>query len=416
MMQERQYGISPNNIYVLQGIKTLSLTNDPEVTKVFEDLIKSQEIIFDDINHLTTHLSRIISKIPKSFNPYAKVHNVTNYNKASDLIMDTSEGLNLLLNGNRKSIITSGEEFPTFVYRGQAKFYDECKPNVFRINPKTGDIDLAGKLIDLTRSIIFEQALSFHPFINLINDKRILQILGGHFDGRIQCISKALYNYPFYVNRKGILQHYGFPTNLLDTTSNIKVAAFFATCEQDETTNNYKPIKYEENGVFYVIAWYHKDIFNSFDFIGWQPLSRPEEQRASSLKMSEHDNLNLMPHVFKYRFKHDLHWSKRCYGILNGENNLFAEDVMDKVANDIKNEAEFDDKHLWFAYKKLLEYFPSLKIFGYATMRDIIKRKDISIVNTVDVKSKYMSGLENQDYREHLVELMRAIKVREIII
>ena len=403
----------PNSIDCLQYSKTLSLANNKVLPQVINELIVSQEIEFKNIEHLKIHLSQVINKLPLEYNPVAVINKVKNYNPASNIKIDKIERLNLALTAYDNCLIYYGEEFPTFVYRGQTKFYDECKPTIFRKKTETGEIDLVEKLIDLTRSMLFEEALSFHPYIKLVNDRQKIEHLARHPNKHVQFISKFLYDYPFYVNRKGILQHYGFPTNLLDTTSNIDVAAFFATCENDETTNKYKPIEHKENGVLYVIAWFFPEMYNRFELIGWQPLTRPKEQRASSLNLLENDNLNVMRYVLKFQFQHDISCSRNyCDTYTTGEDNLFSEDKIDNVVYKIKNEHEFDDKHILLAYNKLSEYFPNHKLEGYENMREYIKRRDISIIENIDIKNKYMYDFENKDYRAEFLEIIKAIYVR----
>ena len=48
------------------------------------------------------------------------------------------------------------------------------------------------------------------------------------------------------VNHKALAQHYGFDTNLLDLTNDIRVALFFATCKYIPETDSYRPLTKEE--------------------------------------------------------------------------------------------------------------------------------------------------------------------------
>lgn len=397
-------------IYNLQSITTLHFGLCKEAMKVFSYLESDQYTYFKDIEHLKCTLIKRIGNIPLS---------------PLGIDFNNKEQLNLISNDKGRTIISSGVELCNFVYRGQTQFFDECKPNIFRSNLNNGGIDLLAKLIDVTKAIVFEEALDFHPYINLVNDRRKLEHYETHpnekFRAKAIFVSQCLHEKPFYVNKYGLSQHYGFSTSLLDTTSNLDVAAFFATCEYDTVLNEYVPIERKECGVFYVIAWFYEDIIDKFDFIGWQPLpmSRPEEQRACSFKLLISDNLNKMPHVFKFRFEHDKNKSRDIYNLFcSGENNLFARDkLMDKVVEDIKNEHEFDEKHLRQAYNRLLEYFPN-QIESYETMLEAIKKRTdekILITNNIDLKKRYMNEFQDKDYRADFTEVINKVVVRPVI-
>ncbi len=104
-------------------------------------------------------------------------------------------------------------------------------------------------------------------------------------------------------------QHYGLHTDYLDITTNFDVACFFATCKYEN--GQYYPLgNILKPGVIYKIYEMimppfvenesNKDML--LEYLGWQPLSRPEQQRASVLKVAKDTNLDTISGVQKVLF------------------------------------------------------------------------------------------------------------------
>lgn len=126
--------------------------------------------------------------------------------------------------GNEKCLIP---EIGTvhFLYRGQNAEYGMCLPTIYR--NAADDICI---FEDRMRLIAFERLLHSHPVVR-------------HF----------FFRHNFLVNEEGLAQHYGLRTEILDLTSNLDVALFFAVCKYDPATDSYDYFREgTHTGVLYV--------------------------------------------------------------------------------------------------------------------------------------------------------------------
>ena len=231
---------------------------------------------------------------------------------SSGIVTDDIEGLNAVLDEHGFLMLQSGIEFPLHAYRGQPEEHVPCLPTLGRLkNPED-------QLLALCRNAAFEEAIGEHPFIRLSKQTKFL-------------------GYPLRVDTQGLAQHYGLATNLLDFTSNFDVASFFAVCYWDKKIREYRPVVESENpGVIYRITpW----IFvgtniggAEFKIVGWQPLNRPEQQRAFGLKMERGMALNMLPSVQMVKFRHCAKISNRIWKIFDKGRTLFPDDAVGELA------------------------------------------------------------------------------------
>ncbi|MCD8291582.1 MAG: FRG domain-containing protein [Prevotella sp.] len=98
-----------------------------------------------------------------------------------------------------------------FLYRGQNKEFAPCLPSIYRNNPSEAEI-----FVERMRLTIFKRMLNSHPIVT------------GFFRPN-----------DYYVDEEGLAQHYGLKTSILDLTSNLNVALFFATCKYDSNSDMY---------------------------------------------------------------------------------------------------------------------------------------------------------------------------------
>lgn len=180
----------------------------------------------------------------------------------SGMVTDDIEGLNAYQNENGKLHLVSGVEFQDYLYRGQVEEKLPCVPSLGRIQT------LEERLLAICRVVAFEEALEAHPFI-----KKSLQ-------------------FGIHVDIAGLAQHYGLSTDMLDITGSFEVASFFATSRWD-SIRGYVPVcDSTEPGVIYrVTSCILEDRQSeSFHLVGWQPLPRPEQQRAFAIQMKPRQN------------------------------------------------------------------------------------------------------------------------------
>lgn len=193
----------------------------------------------------------------------------------SGLVTDDIEGLHACQNEAGRLHLVSGVEIQDFWYRGQVEEKLPCVPALGRIDT------LEGRLLSLCRGVAFEEALEAHPFVRKAEQSGL------------------------HVDHEGLAQHYGLPTDMLDLTSSFAVASFFATCRWDTESDRYLPVG--NNGppgvIYRVIAGILEDRQpESVHLVGWQPLPRPEQQRALAIRMKPGQD-----------FVYDLFTTERAY-------------------------------------------------------------------------------------------------------
>ena len=178
-----------------------------------------------------------------------------------------------------------------FLYRGQSEDFPTCKPTIYR--DKTPNY-----LVENIKRNAFEVLLESHPLYRLL--QKGIQ-LSNNVDVKIE-------------NPFGLAQHYGFKTPLIDLTSDLDIASFFATTKYDADFDTYSPYSGKSQyGVIY--AYQMTEPFSILTYtdglsvIGLQPFYRPGAQKGF-LWMPRQENktkdLNDNPHVKKIFFKHDI--------------------------------------------------------------------------------------------------------------
>lgn len=199
-------------------------------------------------------------------------------------------------------------------YRGENDDYDlkyPCVPSIYRIKNENERIDgqrnLELVLIDKLKLIDFE-------------------LITEHFP-QVYYAKKDFCN----VNFEALAQHYELNTTLLDLTSDLLVAAFFATHYNDFT------IKTDGIGcIRRYISFPYDD--PKFKIIGLQPFQRPGQQCALGLTLDASENFSLIS--TKTLFKQNDKYNKKIHDIfyINGKNTLFPDEEISEIAKLIKKE------------------------------------------------------------------------------
>ena len=176
-----------------------------------------------------------------------------------------------------------------FLYRGQAEFYSPCTPSLFRDKHKKYFVD------DIIQMNEMEILLQQHPLVKL-------------FEEGFMLMSEFI---RFKINYDGLSQHYYNKTPLLDLTSDMEVAKFFAVTTFDFDNDRYLPYEDDELGVLYYYD-IKPDAFNydngrryHIDTIGKQPFMRSGNQYGFLIDLEKEDDFNILPEVRYVFFKHD---------------------------------------------------------------------------------------------------------------
>lgn len=250
-----------------------------------------------------------------------------------------------------------------FLFRGQSGFYDPSTPSLLRKQK--------GRFV--VENIFYEEfvlALKDHPLIRLF------------WDGIELCGHRYFFEVTYY----GLAQHYGFKTRVMDLTSDLDVAKFFAVTDYNEKTDTYSPVIDESRyGVFY----YWDNVRNPYAFqplfggnlssIGLQVFPRSGRQKGFLFSMYRGQNFNDIPFVKYKLFRHDAAISKQIYKMARRGKLYFPEDELSSLAQRIRCSKILSGK----AFSKNLESNP----------------KDDKNANYNDCKS---SGIDIDFFKEHI--------------
>jgi hypothetical protein len=226
---------------------------------------------------------------------------------------------------NKKEFVLSPyPEMTALVYRGQKQYYEPCKSSFYRTSPNQIDLFIAEMKV-----AEFHLLLSEHPAV-------------------VDFGAYSLMGLRFRIDYEGLAQHYGLQTQLIDFTSNPFVAAFFACCDYDNNSHEYRPIlRAAQEGIIYTYLA-AGDIGNPAgpeepcpSIVGLQPLPRPAEQYAWCYRLPKWASLNSQPYVKRLSFVHDPGVSKKLFEHFEGGARLFPYDPVSEKARQIFSTKEF---------------------------------------------------------------------------
>ncbi|MBZ0184474.1 MAG: FRG domain-containing protein [Melioribacteraceae bacterium] len=310
--------------------------------------------------------------------------------QASGIIYNDVEGLNAVV-GERGCVhLKSGVEFQWYQYRGQIKDYGLCVSTLDRCE------SIKAQLLNICRTIAFEELLQVHPFVSMAKTFLLL-------------------NNPICINLTGIAQHYGLHTDYLDITNNFDVACFFATCQYRD--GEYFPIRsMSKPGVIYRInellhvPFLAKEQSSEveLEYLGWQPLTRPEQQRASVLRLKKNTNLDTVVGVEKYYFRHSPGQSKRIWRLFDKGKALFPDDSAAELANECKKLKSFTKEQLEKAFVRL-EHWSSKKIENY---EQVIDSLNIEIVEDNHLRWDDLVEMNPEFWENKIAKIIQNVGIR----
>ena len=243
-----------------------------------------------------------------------------------------------------------------FLFRGQSQEYNPCYPSIYR--NETTDVDI---VINRLKIEAFGYLLESHPVVN-----KVFRKLG------------------FFVDVEGLAQHYGLQTSVLDLTSDLDTALFFATCKYNGRDYDYFDDYIIHNGVMYVfrplfdnepipLQDYRKFMQSNIRPIGMQPFLRPAAQNGFALHLEKGQSLK----CYIYRFTFTSEDSKYYYDKFNEGRQLWIKDELIEKVEKIKNLTcfSFEDLKNVFAREKKLA-------LSHSKLKKQLKDKGISFCKT----------------------------------
>jgi len=201
-----------------------------------------------------------------------------------------------------------------FLFRGESKFHPICKPNLFRDPSKKYFLDSLIYGDEMVRVILS------HPLVQLLD-------LGVKLNGKL---------FRFEINLYGLLQHYYNNSSLLDLTSDINVALFFATQKYNPHLDKYSPIEDEEHEpgiIYYYDIDMERDFKQEFNgerltTIGLQVFPRSGRQKGFLYNLNKDGNFNSLPQVKAFRFRHNAKIAREISEQMNYGETLFPNDIL----------------------------------------------------------------------------------------
>lgn len=187
-----------------------------------------------------------------------------------------------------------------FLFRGQSEFYDPCVPSMFRDLDKVAEHQYVDDVIQTNE---LEVLLRQHPLVQL-------------FEQGFYLLHEF---FRFRVDYAGLSQHYYNHTPLLDLTSDMEVAKFFAVTKFNMEKDCYEKYEGKQLGVLY----YYDLGADAFTFregreykietIGKQPFMRSGNQSGFLIYLNDKMNFNELPEVRYVFFRHDQKVTNRIF-------------------------------------------------------------------------------------------------------
>lgn len=260
-----------------------------------------------------------------SFCDFFPLRHVTNAICDSNRVYVNNKGNDMFivnrLNSGRYGLKPNLREH-RFLFRGQNKPYEKILSSFSR-----GDID--DHLVSNLKCEDFISLLRTHPLFMMFEQ-------GIH----LEPIRKPFF---FEMNYYGLAQHYGFNTGLVDFSSDISVAAFFA-CTKYIENDTYGPItdtKEYPYGVIYAHGIIPSESFIGFGFrsIGLQVYPRTGVQKGFFYEEGR-TRMPLEKLVSTHYFRHDANCSRKVFELQQNGGRLFPKDDIQPYAQEILNSNE----------------------------------------------------------------------------
>ncbi len=217
-------------------------------------------------------------------------------------------------NGTEKCLIPQVGTL-MFLFRGQNQEFIPCLPSLYRLD-NGKERSEAEIFVDRMRLVVFKRLLNSYPVIK-------------YFFKR----------HNFRIDEEGLAQHYGINTSVLDLTSNLDIALFFATCWYDGKNDCYHP--YDDNKIHEAVLYVFLPLYdnetmpgnvsylnNNIRPIGLQAFPRPGAQEGYGLHLGRGKSTK----SYLYRFTFTCEDSRYYYEKFKAGESLWIKDkFVDKV-------------------------------------------------------------------------------------
>jgi len=235
-----------------------------------------------------------------------------------------------------------------YLFRGQGRDYPKNRPTLYRQEKDEFELFIQHLKI-----------MEFRNFLLHLPQLRFFESNNYHID---------------YV---GLAQHYGLQTDMMDLTSDIDVALFFAMCDIPKGGTEYV-CKVENKpyiGYIYCVPTYdfsmkHGKLGETFwgtklSSIGLQPFERPGAQKGFAYRIENGEELKSLVYSFSYTRKDsETIFRKFSYG-----STLWQDDALARIARKIDDSRQFSYNAFNSCVKvhgnKRLDYRTILKKGGY---------------------------------------------------
>lgn len=247
-----------------------------------------------------------------------------------------------------------------FLYRGQNDEVVPCVPTIYRGDPT--DVQV---FLQRMRLVQFERLLKSHPVV-----------------------TKFFAKHHFLIDVEGLAQHYGLKTEVLDLTSSLDVALFFATCKYDRETDSYDYFHDEgtHEGVLYVFdpvrdneptppLHIDKYMHGNITPIGLQAFPRPGAQYGYALHIGKGGSTK----SWMYRFSFTSEDSKHYFDMFQEGEALWIKDRLIGKTKQIAGQTTFSYNVFQEAYEK---YRP--KGYSRTKMKTALASEDIVLTRKYD--------------------------------
>lgn len=247
-----------------------------------------------------------------------------------------------------------------YLYRGQNEEVVPCLPTIYRGGPNDAQV-----FLQRMRLVQFHRLLKSHPVVTRFFEK-----------------------HHFLVNVEGLAQHYGLKTEVLDLTSNLDVALFFATCKYDKDTDTYDYYhdEVEHEGVLYVFdpvrdnepspsLHFDKYMNGNITPIGLQAFPRPGAQFGYALHIGKGGSTK----SWMYKFTFTSEESKFYYDMFQKGESLWIKDKLIGKTKQIVGQTTF-------SYAVFKEAFEKYRPKGYSKtkMKAALVNEKIVLLNKLD--------------------------------